>query len=213
MPFPRIQNEPIGFYPIVNRFSWIERLVPLGVKTIQLRIKDLDPPALEDEVAKSAAFCSKHSCRLFVNDYWELAIATKAYGVHLGQEDLAEILPENLATLSAAGLRLGISTHSREEADHANRFQPSYIALGPIFETTCKSMKFGPQGFEKIRTWKQLYDLPIVAIGGLKLEHARDVLAHGASGIALISDVLKNEFPEKQATCWIETIKEVQQSR
>jgi len=208
-----MRGDPIGFYPIVERADWVARLAPLGTPTIQLRIKDLSGEALATEVAASVSTCAKTGTRLFVNDYWQLALKFGAYGVHLGQEDLDHISEADLATMRGRGLRLGVSTHSHDEARRAMSFDPSYIALGPIFPTTCKSMAFGPQGIARIGEWRTTYDCPLVAIGGLRVEHARAVLEQGASGIAVISDVTGAKDPEKQAIRWIQEIRENRATR
>jgi thiamine-phosphate diphosphorylase len=131
---------------------------------------------------------------LFVNDYWQLAIEFNAFGVHLGQEDLG---CADLVAVRRAGLKLGISTHSYEEAARAHFYRPSYVALGPIFPTTCKSMRFGPQGVGRIKEWTNLLPYPIVAIGGIGLAQAAGMRKAGAAGIAVISD-LENAISRKE---------------
>ncbi|MEZ4749255.1 MAG: thiamine phosphate synthase [Bdellovibrionota bacterium] len=202
--FPACENT-IGFYPIVPRASWVERIVEAGAKTIQLRIKDLEGQALLDEIRRASDFCKRKSIQLFINDYWEHALAVEAYGVHLGQEDLPRAEVDKLLK---AGIRLGISTHSYSELASALHFKPSYVALGPIFPTTCKSMRFGPQGFETLRYWTELTDIPVVAIGGLRTEHLRAVYDAGANGAAVVSDVLDHPAPETRAKEWLQKTKE-----
>lgn len=200
-PFADCGPAPLGFYPVVDRTAWIERLAPLGVTTVQLRIKDLAGRDLADEIASAIAFCRRHGIRLFVNDYWRLAISHEAYGVHLGQEDL---LDADLDAIQQAGLRLGVSTHSLFEAAIAKAVRPSYIALGPIFPTTCKSMRFGPQGFARLREWRHLWSGPLVAIGGLKVEHISELRTSGVNGVAVISDVTHASSPEGRASAWVQ---------
>lgn len=201
--FPSIDPREVRLYPIVDRAAWLERLLPLGVRSIQIRIKDLAGAALEEEVAASVALAKKWQARLWVNDYWELAIKHRAYGVHLGQEDLAKA---DLTQILESGLRLGISTHCYEELARALTLQPSYLALGPIFETTCKSMRFGPQGFARLTEWIRLSDCPVIAIGGLKPDHIEDALSCGASGLALISDITQAKNPEHRTKFWLERL-------
>ena len=189
----------IGFYPIVDRASWIGRLAPLGVPTIQLRIKELGGAELELEIAAAVRV---GGTRLYINDHWLLAIKHRAYGVHLGQEDLADA---DVAAIHAAGLRLGVSTHSYAELARALRLDPTYVALGPIFPTTLKSMPFAPQGVARIAEWKALAGaLPVVAIGGISLAHAPALLAAGADGIAVVSDVMCAPDPEARARAWVQ---------
>ena len=207
LAFATMDKGPIGIYPIVDRASWIERLSGQGVTTIQLRVKDLTGAALEDEIKTSIAHARRCGVRLFINDFWQLAIQWGAYGVHLGQEDVAALPSGAFKSMTAAGLRLGVSTHSYEEAARAHRLRPSYMALGPIFPTTCKSMAFGPQGIAKSRNWVDALGCPIVAIGGLGLEHAPELAAIGVDGIAVITDILKASDPEGRARDWVAQLK------
>jgi hydroxymethylpyrimidine kinase/phosphomethylpyrimidine kinase/thiamine-phosphate diphosphorylase len=200
LAFPPTGPRPLGFYPIVDRAAWLPRLAPLGVDLIQLRIKDLDGDELVREVASAVAYARRHDLRLFVNDYWQLALALGAYGVHLGQEDLASA---DLRAIAAGGLRLGVSTHSYAELARAAALHPSYVALGPIHETTCKSMRFGPQGPARIAEWRALTTAPLVAIGGLRCEEARTLKSLGADAVAVVSDVVRAASPEARACQWL----------
>jgi hydroxymethylpyrimidine kinase/phosphomethylpyrimidine kinase/thiamine-phosphate diphosphorylase len=201
-PFPAVSR--IGFYPIVPDLTWLKRLVDAGVPSIQLRMKDVPAEQILQSMREAVAYCRERGVQLFINDYWELALECHAFGVHLGQEDLDQLSPRDIRTMQKNGLRLGISTHSYEEAARAVALRPSYIALGPIFPTTCKSMTFGPQGMERVREWKALCgDIPLVAIGGLKLEHAPTLLEYGASGLSVISDVLSHVNPEARVRDWL----------
>ena len=202
--FPAIDDGPIGFYPVVPDLDWVKRLLPTGIHTIQLRLKDKSRAELTRAIAEANALCRRADVRLFINDHWKIACNEGAYGVHLGQEDLDTLTPEDLDWMRASGLRLGVSTHSYEEAARALSLRPSYVALGPIFETTCKSMNFGPQGMSRVREWQELCpDVPLVAIGGLKLEHGPSILAHGAHGIAVVSDVIAHPQPEQRTRQWL----------
>jgi thiamine-phosphate diphosphorylase len=185
-------NEPIGLYPIVDSAEWLKQLLPLGVKTIQLRLKNQSNKAAEACVATSVEIAHSYGAHIFINDYWELAIKHKAYGVHLGQEDLQHACKE---TLAAANLRLGISTHSFDEIEQALKWKPSYIAFGPIYHTETKTMPFQPQGLDRLQYWVKQLDYPMVAIGGINLERFPKVLATGVNGIALISAITKAADP------------------
>ena len=193
-------DERIGVYVVAPNIEWLKRLVPLGLKTVQLRIKEEPLPLVQQQVSAAVKFCRDHDCRLFINDYWQLAIEAGAYGVHLGQEDLGSA---DLAAIHASGLRLGISTHSLWELARAHSAKPSYIALGPIFPTTCKSMAFGPQGIERIGEWRNLSPYPIVAIGGLTQTHIADCIAQGADGVAVISAITTAPNPEDALKSWL----------
>jgi len=177
----------LGLYPVVDSVAWIERLLAAGVKTIQLRIKDKQDDEVEADVITPIARGRRYDARLFINDYWRLAIKHQAYGVHLGQEDLETT---ELEAIRAAGLRLGVSTHDDMEIDVALAARPSYIALGHVFPTQTKQMPSAPQGLEQLaRHIDRLGDYPTVAIGGISLERAPAVLATGVGSIAVVSAI------------------------
>lgn len=134
----------LGLYPVVDSVQWIERLLDAGVRTLQLRIKDQRDEEVEADVVAAIALGRRYNARLFINDYWRLAIKHQAYGVHLGQEDLQAT---DLSTIRAAGLRLGVSTHDDMEIDVALAARPSYIALGHVFPTQTKQMPSAPRGW------------------------------------------------------------------
>jgi thiamine-phosphate pyrophosphorylase len=189
------------FYLILDSAAWIERLVPLGVKLVQLRIKDKPEAVLREEIRKARTICVGHRCQLVVNDYWRLAIDEGCDAVHLGQEDLAEA---DIASIKAAGLRLGVSSHDHAELKAALAAKPDYVALGPIYPTILKTMKWAPQGLEKIGEWKRLIgDLPLVAIGGLTPERLDGVFAAGADSAAVVTDIVTNADPEARTREWI----------
>jgi thiamine-phosphate pyrophosphorylase len=122
--------------------------------------------------------------------------------LHLGQEDLAEA---DLDAIRDAGLTLGISTHDDDELATALRAKPDYIALGPIFPTTLKSMRFAPQGIPKITEWKKrVGNIPLVAIGGIKFEQAPAIFAAGADSIAVVSDVTQHADPDARVRAWLQ---------
>ncbi|MBW9399486.1 thiamine phosphate synthase [Leclercia sp. LSNIH6] len=177
----------LGLYPVVDSVAWIERLLAAGVKTIQLRIKDKQDDEVEADVVAAIALGRRYDARLFINDYWRLAIKHQAYGVHLGQEDLETT---DIEAIRAAGLRLGVSTHDDMEIDVALAARPSYIALGHVFPTQTKQMPSAPQGLEQLaRHIDRLGDYPTVAIGGISLERAPAVLATGVGSIAVVSAI------------------------
>lgn len=190
------------FYPIVPDFAWMKRIVPLGVKTVQLRLKDAPPERVRREIAASMELCIEHDCQLIVNDYWREAVSLGADYIHLGQEDLAEA---DVATIKAAGARIGISTHNEAELEIALAAGPDYIALGPIYETKLKAMKFGPQGLDRITVWKRkIRNLPLVAIGGITPERADGVLSARADSVAVITDFFTHADPEARVRQWLD---------
>lgn len=189
------------FYPIVPDLAWLERLVPLGVKTIQLRLKDAPAERVAHEIGESLRVCARHGCQLIVNDYWQEALALGADYVHLGQEDLAQA---DVGAIHAKGMRLGISTHSEEELAIALAVRPDYVALGPIYETKLKVMKWAPQGLARIGAWKErIGALPLVAIGGITPERADGVVAAGADSIAVITDFFTHPDPIARVRQWV----------
>ena len=197
MPYP----DP--FYPVVDSVAWVARLARLGVGTIQLRAKDLDEAAALKIVREALEVTKGTAAKLVVNDYWRAAIEARAQHLHLGQEDLAEA---DLDAIRKAGLTLGVSTHDEEELATALKAKPDYVALGPIFFTTLKSMRFKPQGIPKISEWKKrVGTIPLVAIGGIKFEHAAEIFAAGADSIAVVSDVTQNADPDARVRAWLGT--------
>lgn len=187
-PFPATAPR-LGLYPVVDSVEWIARLLQAGVRTIQLRIKDRPDAAVEPAIIEAIALGKKYRARLFINDYWRLAIKHNAYGLHLGQEDLDVA---DLAAIHQAGLRLGVSTHDDAELDRALMLRPSYIALGHIFPTQTKAMPSAPQGLAELkRHLARLGDTPSVAIGGISIARAPDVLATGVGSIAVVSAITR----------------------
>ena len=185
---------PLGLYPIFDRAHWLERILPLGVRIVQLRIKDLEGDDLKAEIALAIKIAQAHQCQLFINDYWQLAIELGAYGVHLGQEDIDDA---DLAAISKAGIRLGLSSHCFYEVARAKTIQPSYIAFGPVFETQTKDMPWIPQGPQGLSYWRaHLPDTPMVAIGGIHGQRFEDVKATGVDAIAMITAITLDPDPE-----------------
>lgn len=189
------------FYPIAPDLGWLERIVPQGARTVQLRLKDATPDEVRRQITASLEVCRRHGCQLIVNDYWREAIALGADFIHLGQEDLAEA---DVAAIKAAGIKIGISTHSHDELAIALAARPDYVALGPIWETKLKAMKWAPQGLERIRDWKsRIGTLPLCCIGGITPERAPSVIAAGADSAAVITDFVTAADPEARLRTWI----------
>ncbi len=123
-----------------------------------------------------------------------------AYGIHLGQEDLDEA---DLPALAEAGLRLGLSTHTYYELARTLAVDASYLALGPIYQTATKELAYDPRGLQRLSNWKKYINQPLVAIGGIDLAKAQEVVKAGADGIAVISAITQVENPEAQVTQWL----------
>ncbi len=190
MRFEDCGNKPLGIYPVVDRAYKLESLYEVGITTAQLRVKDMKESVLEQEIIEAIKISEKHDARLFINDFWELAIKHRAYGIHLGQED---ILKANISAIYDANIRLGISTHTTSEIEIALGIEPSYVAIGPVFETDSKKMVYNPVGIEDLKRWSRSVDYPIVAIGGINLDTIQSVIqTEAVSGIAMIAGVLES---------------------
>ncbi|SUA99206.1 Thiamine-phosphate synthase [Pannonibacter phragmitetus] len=189
------------FYLIVDSADWIARLVPQGVKLVQLRVKGCEPEELRRQIREAKAVCEAHGATLVLNDYWQMAIDEGCSWLHLGQEDLAEA---DLAAIRRAGLKLGLSTHDEAELETALAAKPDYVALGPVYPTILKEMKWVPQGLERLGIWKsRIGALPLIGIGGLTPERAEAALAAGADSAAVATDITRNTDPEARVREWL----------
>ena len=192
------------FYPILDSADWLRRLLPLGIRLVQLRIKDLAGDVRRAEIATAQRLCRDHGATLVVNDHWRDAIALGCDWVHLGQEDLDTA---DIAAIRAAGIKLGLSTHDHAELDRALAHAPDYVALGPVYPTILKKMKWHEQGLERITEWKRLIgDIPLVAIGGMSVERAPGALEAGADVISAVTDITLNADPEARVRAWLEVV-------
>ena len=199
MKFPKCNKTPLGIYPVVDRAYKLRPLYEVGITTTQLRTKDkFSGQELEDEVKEAIKISEEFNARFFLNDFWELGIKHKAYGIHLGQEDIQEA---DVRAILKAGIRLGISTHTPKEIDIALGFEPSYLAIGPIYEPISKKLTYDTVGTEMLKEWAKSVSYPIVAIGGITIENIDEVAkVKVASGIAMISDVLEDGEVSKERT-------------
>ena len=188
------------FYPIFDSADWLERLLPYGIRLVQLRVKDQPENVLRQEIARARDLCAAHQCQLIVNDYWQLAIELNCDFVHLGQEDLDEA---DVAAIRRAGIKLGLSTHDDDELDRALSHNPEYVALGPVYPTILKKMRWTEQGLGRVTEWKQrVGDTPLVAIGGMTVERAPGAFEAGADIISAVTDITLNENPEARVHEW-----------
>ena len=188
-------------YPIFDDLLWLERLLPLGVKLVQLRIKDTPEDVVRAAVIKAQALCRAQGAILVVNDYWKIAIEAGCDWIHLGQEDLDDA---DTAAIRRAGLKLGLSTHDRVELDRALSLDPDYVALGPVYPTILKKMKWHQQGLEKLTEWKAVIgNIPLVAIGGMSVERAAGAFEAGADIVAAVTDITLNDDPEGRVRQWL----------
>ncbi|AVO38715.1 thiamine phosphate synthase [Pukyongiella litopenaei] len=189
------------FYLIVGHVGRLELLVPHGVRLVQLRIKDQPEQEIRRQVARARDFCAVHKAQLVVNDYWEIALDLRCNFVHLGQEDMDGA---DFAALRRAGIRFGLSTHDDAELDRALGCDPAYVALGPVYPTLLKQMKWGPQGLDRVRDWKtRAGTTPLVGIGGLTPARLPDLFAAGADCAAVVTDIQQADDPEARCREWI----------
>jgi thiamine-phosphate pyrophosphorylase len=189
------------FYLIVGHVGRLELLVPHGVKLVQLRIKDQPDAEMRRQIARARDICAVHGAQLVVNDYWQAALDLNCSFVHLGQEDMEAA---DFAALRRAGVHYGLSTHDEAELDRALSHDPAYVALGPVYPTLLKQMKWDPQGLERVTRWKCLAgNTPLVAIGGLTPERLPGVFAAGADSAAVVTDIQQAPDPEARTREWI----------
>lgn len=190
------------FYPIFDSADWLARMLPLGVRFVQLRVKDRPEPETRAEIRGGIALARKHGAALVVNDYWRIAIDEGAEWLHLGQEDLDGA---DTPAIRRAGLKLGISTHDHAELDRALGFDPDYVALGPVYPTILKKMKWHEQGLDRVTEWKRLIGArPLCAIGGMTPERAPGVLSAGADLVSVVTDITLRADPAARVREWID---------
>jgi len=189
------------FYPIFDDAAWLRRMLPLGVKLAQLRLKDRPEAVLRDQIAAARDLCAAHGATLVVNDHWRLAIDLGCDWVHLGQEDLDRA---DVAAIRDAGLRLGVSTHDEAELARALALAPDYVALGPVYPTILKAMPWAPQGLARLTEWRgRIGATPLVAIGGMSVDRAPGALAAGADVVAAVTDITLHADPESRVRQWL----------
>jgi thiamine-phosphate pyrophosphorylase len=194
MKLPRV-------YPVVDSSRWIERLLPLGVRLIQLRVKERSIAGVRTEIRRAKSLCTGAGAQLVVNDYWQLAIDEGCGFVHLGQEDLDDA---DVPAIRRSGIKLGVSSHDHAELERALAVEPDYVALGPVYPTLLKVMPWSPQGLGRVTEWKQRVGvIPLVAIGGLTAERLPGVLAAGADVAAVVTDIVRNPDPEGRTREWL----------
>ena len=189
------------FYPIFDHPNWLRRMLPLGVKLAQLRMKDRSPADLKSAVTDARDQCKAHGAVLVINDYWQMAIDVGCDWIHLGQEDLDAA---DIAAIRRAGIKIGVSTHDHAELDRALGLNPDYIAFGPIYPTILKKMKWHEQGLERLSEWRRLVgDIPLVAIGGMSVARAAGVFKAGADSVSVVTDITLNATPETRLCEWL----------
>lgn len=188
------------FYPVLPDAECVTRAVTCGALLVQLRFKG-ELVEVPRQIAAAQAACLQAGAQLVVNDHWQAALDLGVDFVHLGQEDL---LRADLPALARAGVRLGISSHDRAELARALALRPAYVALGPIYPTTLKVMKWQPQGLDRLALWRELAgNVPLVAIGGLTLPRLAGVFAAGADSVAVVTDLITAADPDARMREWV----------
>lgn len=189
------------FYPIFDDVSWLRRMLPLGVRLVQLRLKDRRADDLRAQVTQARDLCRQAGAVLVVNDHWQVAIEMGCDFIHLGQEDLDTA---DIPAIRRAGLRLGVSTHDEAELERALALAPDYVALGPVYPTILKKMKWEQQGLDRVTEWKRrVGDIPLVAIGGMTVARAAGAFAAGAAIVSVVTDITLNADPEARLAEWL----------
>jgi len=188
-------------YPVVESAELVRRMVAVGARLVQLRVKDRSKELVRQFVRDAKAVCARYNAQLVVNDYWQIAMEEGCDFVHLGQTDLDGA---DMVALRRAGTRLGVSTHDAAELDRALALEPDYIALGPIYPTKLKVMPWAPQGLARITEWKRrIGTTPLVAIGGLTVERLEGVFRAGADCAAVVTDVVMHRDPDARMGEWL----------
>ena len=209
LPFPPAERrnafppcpQKLGLYAVLPDAAWVGRMARAGVPTVQLRFKSDDAEAVVREVHAAVEAVRGTGALLFINDHWRAAIEAKAYGLHLGQEDLDALTPQELQTIRASGLRLGVSTHGYAEMLRADAVSPSYIAMGAVYPTTLKQMATVPQGVARLGAYARLLlGYSQVGIGGIDEARLPDVLATGVGSVAVVRALVADPQPEAAAT-------------
>ena len=184
----------LGLYGVMPDADWVKRMVDAEIPTVQLRFKSEDRIKIKKQIRESVKATQDSKTLLFINDYWQEAIDEEAYGVHLGQEDLETA---DLDAIRDAGLRLGLSTHGYAEMAYADRFCPSYIAMGAVFATTLKKMPTSPQGLGRLYQYaKLLSHYPLVAIGGIDQDSIHAAAKSGVGSVAVVRAITQAKDPK-----------------
>lgn len=167
-----------------------EKAIAGGVRTIQLREKNIPQKELCKEALTIRTLTLRHRTTFIINDYVDIALVVNADGVHLGQEDMP--IKETRKILGRNKI-IGISTHSLKEAIDAQKAGADYVGFGPVFKTTTKNAGH-PKGINALLGIKKHIKIPVIAIGGITIENASEVLKCGVDAIALASGILLGDI-------------------
>jgi thiamine-phosphate diphosphorylase len=185
-----------GFCPIVPDVSWVRRLLPLGLRTLRLELHHDAHDTAREAVELGRAW----ACQLVLAGNWEAALAAHATHVHLSQ---AELQTADVNALHRAGVKLGVGASTPDELERALHVPLAYVALGPMYTTAAAEMMSASQALRQLGDWKAVLPCPLVATGGITLEHALDVLDAGADALAVGHDVGAHPNPETRTLQWL----------
>jgi len=180
-----------------------QELVDAGVRLLQYRNKKASACELFECSKRLSSLLTPQDVTFVVNDRADVAWAAGASGVHVGQEDLEA---EAARAVIGKGKLLGVSTHTLEQFERAEASSADYIAVGPVFSTSTKANPDPVVGIELIRRVRVLTDKPIVAIGGITLERAGEVIKAGADSVAVVSNILLAPNPRQRARQYVELL-------
>jgi thiamine-phosphate pyrophosphorylase len=181
-----------------------QKLADAGVRLLQFRNKSASSRELFESSSRLSSLLIPRGVSFFVNDRADVAFLAGATGVHVGREDLGV---DEARSVIGTGKLVGVSTHNLEQFQRAAKTTADYVAVGPVFSTSTKANPDPVVGIEFIRRIRPLTDKPIVAIGGITLEHAAEVVEAGADSVAVISDILLAPDPAQRARQYIDLLK------
>jgi len=187
-----------------------EQLIDAGVRILQYRDKTGTAASMLRTSQTLAKTASEAGVSFFVNDRPDIAFLANATGVHVGQDDLSV---EQARAIVGPERRVGVSTHNQEQFARAAATSADYIAIGPIFATKSKVNPDPVVGADLLRNLRAITDKPIVAIGGIGLDRAGEVLRAGADSVAVISDILLAEDPQERARQFVKKLDAVNLAR
>jgi thiamine-phosphate pyrophosphorylase len=185
------------------------QLMDAGVRLLQYRAKNVPARETLETARQLAELARQQGTSFFLNDRPDIAYLARADGVHVGQDDLSV---EQARAIVGQDRWVGVSTHNREQFEHAVASSADYVAIGPIFATSSKVNPDPVVGTKLLCELRPLTKKPIVAIGGIRLEHAAEVIEAGADSIAVISDILAAPDPVRRAREFILRVEAVKPS-
>ena len=172
-----------------------------GARIVQLRVKGGSSARFLDLAAEIVAAAGTFGAAVIVNDRSDIAMMARAAGVHVGQDDLP---PEAVREVFGDGV-IGLSTHDPQQVDEALRTAADYIAVGPVFATATKDTGYGARGLVLVKRAAGR-GKPVVAIGGITLDRAPEVIAAGAGSVAVITDLLNGGDPESRVREYVRAL-------